>query len=71
MTVKWRAPSSGGAPSSYSVERSANKKKWVKVSTTSTTAKWKSKKGKKVYVRVRATNAAGWGPYSTIVKLKG
>ncbi len=56
---------------SYSVERSANKSTWKPVSATSTTAKWKSKKGKRVYVRVRAKNAAGWGAYSTIVTLKG
>lgn len=71
MTVKWTAPRSGGAVVSYSVERSANKSTWKPVSATSTTAKWKSKKGKRVYVRVRAKNAAGWGAYSTIATLKG
>lgn len=71
LAVKWSAPTTGGAATSYSVQRSMDKKKWRTLTSSTLAAKWKSKKGTTVYVRVQAINAAGPGPYSTIVKFKG
>lgn len=69
LTVRWTAAS--GSPTGYVLQWSLNKSTWKSRSTTVTTAKIRTKKGKRYYVRVKATNSAGAGQSSATARLRG
>lgn len=72
FTIKWKAAANNGsAITGYTVQYSANKKKWTVLKTVKGTVKSyvskKGTKGKKYYFRVVSKNAVGGGPASTVV----
>ena len=72
VKLTWRRPSStgGAAINRYAVQRTTSSSgTWTRIAY-STTRRYTAKgltNGTRYYFRVRAHNAAGWGPYSTVV----